>query len=197
MGAWIVLTGYVTRKQFATLMIAAVLVDFGVSALLAWWWWPTQMPRETGVSARLPTAEKVVGDVEIIDFKPKKPIRSYAPKAKVNLNLPATVQQDPDQHVLATGRLDAEERTYTLSAVADEKTGDSQVYARPEPLPLFTLSRHGALGVAYGVKPGAGQVSRLYGRQDLFRVKAFAAGVQANVDSDGDKFAGINFEWRW
>lgn len=181
----------------ATWKIVAALACFAVFALLAWKNWPEPMPSETSVSAPLPTADKVIRDVEIITIQPNKPLRAYAPKAKSNLNLPAPVQADPDKHVIATGKLAADERDYTLSAVLDTQTGASQVYARPEPLPWFALSRHGALGVAYGLKPGAGQVSRIYGRQDLFRSKAFVAGLQGNLDSDGDQFAGISLEWRW
>lgn len=186
-----------TAIRSAMWIVAAVLVCCLAIALLVWWLWPEPTPAEIGVSTQLPSADKIVADVEIIDLRPKKPLRAYAPKAKSDLNLPATVQADQAKHVIATGRLDAEERPYTLSAVLDEETGQSQVYARPEPLPWFAPSRHGALGVAYGIKPGVGQVGRLYGRQDLVRSKAFVAGLQGNVDTDGDAFAGLSIEWRW
>ncbi len=166
-----------------------------VAVILAagWTFWPREKP-VVGQSAPLPPA-KEVRTVEKIIERPKL-VYVYPEKIKAKLNLPESVVKDAAKKVLATGKLDAEERPYTLSAVLDTETGDSQVYARPDPLPWIGPGRRGAVGVAYGLKNGhaAGQ---MYAQHDLLQVKALHAGARGTVDTDGDWFAGGYVEFRF
>lgn len=112
------------------------------------------------------------------------------------MDLPAPVVQDAAKKVVATGKLDAEERPYTMTAVLDVETGDSQVYARPDPLPWIGRGRQGAVGVAYGLANGE-PTGKLYGYHDLLRVKALHAGARAEVDQRGEWWAGGYVEYRF
>lgn len=158
-----------------------------------WTFWPRAQP-VVGESVQLPPA-KEVRTIEKIIERPKI-VYVYPDKTKAALNLPPTVVQDKAKKVIATGKLDAEDRPYTLSAVLDTETGDSQVFSRPDPLPWIGPGRRGAVGIAYGLKDGT-PTGRLYARHDLLQVKALHAGAIGNLDDDRQYFFGGYVEWRF
>lgn len=170
--------------------LAAVIV-----AALALWTFVDKFNRpEPGVSAPLPPAKEARG-VDKVRTEVKV-VYVYPDKIKKALDLPAPVQADAAKQVLATGKLKAEARDYTLSAVLDTQTGQGEVYARPDPLPWIGPGQQGAIGLAYGIKNGT-PMGRAYARHDLLRVKALHAGALATLDQDGDWFAGGYVEWRF
>lgn len=165
------------------------------TALLAIWTFHDKFARpETGQAFQLPTA-KEVRTVEKVAIQPKV-VYVYPDKVKDNLGLPKEIQQDKNKHVTATGKLDAEDRPYTLTAVMDSETGQSEVYARPDPLPWLAPGKYGAVGVAYGMRNGE-PMGRLYAKQELVRVKALNAGLTGTLDQDGQWFAGAYVEFRF
>lgn len=176
--------------MYDRLILAAIAV---LLALIAWTFWPRSEPA-VGQSVVLPPAQEV-RTVEKIVERPKV-VYVYPQKAKQTLKLPQDVVADPAKKAIATGKLDADARPYTLSAVLDTETGESQVYARPDPLPWIGPGRRGAVGMAYGMKNG-NQVGMIYAEHDLLRVKALHAGARAQAFSDGDWFAGWYVEIRW
>lgn len=176
--------------MYDRLILAAAAV---LLALAAWTFWPRPVP-EVGQAVALPPA-KEVRTVEKIIERPKI-VYVYPQKTKQTLSLPPDVVADPAKKVITTGKLDAEEREYSLTAVLDTETGDSHVYARPEPLPWIGPGKRGAVGMAYGIKDG-NQVGMIYAEHDLLRVKALHAGARAQAFSDGDWFAGGYVELRW
>lgn len=171
-------------------ILAAIAV---LLALAAWTFWPRPVP-EVGQAVALPPA-KEVRTVEKIIERPKI-VYVYPQKTKQALNLPPDVVADPAKKVITTGKLDAEEREYSLTAVLDTETGDSHVYARPEPLPWIGPGKRGAVGMAYGMKNGE-PVGMLYAEHDLLRVKALHAGARGQVDTTGEWFAGGYVEYRF
>ena len=164
-----------------------------VLAAALWTFWPRDKP-DVGESVPLPPA-KEVRTVEKIIERPKI-VYVYPQKTKQALDLPQDVVADPAKKAIATGKLDAEERPYTLTAVLDTETGESQVYARADPLPWIGPGKRGSVGVAYGLKNGE-PAGMLYGQHDLLRVKALHAGARGQVDTQGDWFAGGYVELRW
>lgn len=164
-----------------------------LAALIAWTFWPRTEPA-VGQSVVLPPAEEV-RTVEKIVERPKV-VYVYPQKTKQALNLPPDVVADPAKKAIATGKLDAEEREYTLTAVLDTETGDSQVYARPEPLPWIGPGKRGAVGIAYGFANGE-PTGKLYAQHDLLQVKALHAGARAEIDQRGEWWAGATLEYRW
>jgi hypothetical protein len=158
-----------------------------------WTFWPRETA-EVGVATVLPPAVEV-RTVEKIVERPRI-VYVYPRAAKARLDLPPAVQADPAKAVTATGKLDAEDRPYTLSAVLDVATGESQVYARPDPLPWIGPGRRGGVGAAYGLG-GDGPTARLYGWHDLLRLKALHAGARGELDQAGEWFAGGYVEWRF
>jgi hypothetical protein len=176
--------------------LAGPLIPYAILAVVlaaGWTFWPRPAP-EVGQSVALPPANEV-RTVEKIIERPKI-VYVYPQKTKQALNLPQDVVADPAKKAIATGKLDAEEREYSLTAVLDTETGDSHVYARPEPLPWIGPGKRGAVGMAYGMKNG-NQVGMIYAEHDLLRVKALHAGARAQAFSDGDWFAGWYVEIRW
>lgn len=176
--------------MYDRLILAAAAV---LLALAAWTFWQRPVP-EVGQAVALPPA-KEVRTVEKIIERPKV-VYVYPQKTKQVLSLPPDVVADPAKKAIATGKLDAEEREYSLTAVLDTETGDSHVYARPEPLPWIGPGKRGAVGMAYGMKNG-NQVGMIYAEHDLLRVKALHAGARAQAFSDGDWFAGGYVELRF
>jgi hypothetical protein len=164
-----------------------VLAFFGASALIIWMLWPTpQQP--VGVSTPLPPAPAAKD-------KPTETIQVKTVVVYRDRPVPLPTAK-PTERVTATGRLDAEERPYTLSATLDVETGQSRIWSQPEPQPWLAVTRHGEAGVSYGYKSGE-PVFRLSARQDLLQVKAMRLGLSSTLDSDGDWFAGAELKYRW
>lgn len=170
-----------------SLALAGIII-----ALLAaaWTFWPRDKP-DVGVSAPLPPA-KEVRTIEKIIERPKI-VYVYPEKTKAALDLPAPVVQDPAKKVIATGKLDAEERPYTMTAVLDVETGDSQVYARPDPLPWIGPGKRGAVRLTQWHNG----VTQIEASHDLLRVKSLHAGIAGRADTSGETLVGGYVEWRW
>jgi hypothetical protein len=169
-------------------MIGLALVCSVAAALIVWWVWPSNPPASVAPSTPLPPAPQAKD-------QPQETIKVKTVIVYRDRPVPLPSAK-PTERVTATGRLEAEARPYTLSATLDTETGQSRVWAQPEPLPWVGLSHLGAAGVHVGVKDGA-QVARLSIRQDVIRSKQVFGGVAASIDSDGQWFAGIGGEYRW
>lgn len=166
-----------------------LLIGIGlVGAAIIFTFWPREKP-EVGVSAPLPPA-KEVRTVEKVRTEVKV-VYVYPEKVKAKLDLPPAVVDDKAKQVIATGKLAADARDYTLSAVLDTDTGNSEVYARPDPLPWIGPGKRGAVGVAYGT------TAKAYISHDLLQVKALHAGARAEIDQRGEWWAGGYVEYRW
>jgi len=181
--------GWIAQNRVSLILFALLLAG----AATAWSLWPREKPA-VGVSAPLKVAKEAKGEIKV-KWRTKY-VYVYPDRVKKKLNLPAPVVDDPDKKVIATGKLDAEDRPYTLSAVLDSQTGESQVYARPDPLPWLGPGKHGAVGVAYGPS-NEGLTMKLYGYRDLLQIKALHAGARAELDDHGQRFIGGYLEWRF
>ncbi len=170
-----------------------VILAAVIAALVAWTFLPRPVP-EVGKSVALPPA-KEVRTVEKIIERPRI-VYVYPQKTKQALDLPQDVVADPAKKVITTGKLDAEERPYSLTAVLDTETGDSQVYAKPLPLPLIGPGKHGGVVIGYGLT-NDGPAVKLYGYQELLRIKKLNAGVRAEADQRGEYWAGFYAEARF
>lgn len=136
-----------------------------------------------------------------------------APKKKVTVKAPVTVYQDggtrlklpkeaqtPDTEVIAATQVRGSERPQTVTTTINTQTGESQTFVRQDPYPWFAVEPRGEARLSIGYKLRDSmpqQVIRLGINQDLFRVKAFTAGISGTVDSDGDAFLGIGVAYRW
>jgi hypothetical protein len=102
------------------------------------------------------------------------------------------------EHVVASSKLPGDSHPHTVSALYSEETGVTRLLDRQDPLPWLAFNRHGAMGVAYGVKDEAsGFVTRLYGRLDLMQIKMLHAGLLGDVDNAGGWYGGAFAEMRW
>lgn len=170
--------------------LGLILVVFAASV---WTFWPKDKPA-VGVSVPLPPA-KEVRTIERIIERPKL-VYVYPDKVKEKLDLPKPVSDDRNKKVIATGKLKAEERDYTLSSVLDTQTGYAEIYARPDPLPWLSYGKRGAVGVAYGIRDGE-PAGKVYGYHDLLQIKALHAGARGEIDQRGEWWAGGYVELRW
>lgn len=168
-------------------LVAALLIFAGATV---WTFWPRPVP-EVGKSTPLPPAREVRTVEKIVERV--KYVKVYPSETKAKLNLPDAVIKNQAQKVIATGKLNADEREYSLSAVLDTETGDSQVYAKPLPLPWVGPGRRGAVGIAYGLT-NDGPAVKMYSYQELLRIKKLNAGVRAEADQHGEYWAGFYVE---
>lgn len=146
------------------------------------------------VSVQLPQAKETVKETQkVVEVRY---VKVFDDSTKVDLGLPKDVQDNPDKKVLVTGKLNAEERPYTLTATIDTKTGEGAVFARADPLPWIGPGTQGKIGLAYGSKNGQ-QVGRFYAAHDLVQVKSLHAGLIGTIDTDSEYFAGGYVEWRF
>lgn len=176
------------------LWLPFVLVAAVIGAI---WLLMPQYRAETGVSAPLPPAKEVRTVEKVIEVP--KLVYVYPPKAKAKLDLPADVAKDPAKKVTATGKLDANDRPHTLTTVFDMETGESEIYARPDPLPWLAKNTTSELGVFIGYR-GIEQAIRIEGRQEFLRIKALHIGAIGSADitpGEIDGFVGFGAWGRW
>lgn len=137
-----------------------------------------------------------------VDTVPKQTIKPpevqvYAPRAKQKLELPDEILNDPNLYVLQSTRLPSDTHPATVTTLIDQNTGQVQTFVRREPLPWFATEQTGEVRIDVGVKSAAGTVGRLSMREDLLQVKAWHAGINANLDTDGEVFAGVGVAYKW
>lgn len=123
-------------------------------------------------------------------------VRVYAPAAKARLKLPAATQADAAVHVVTASRVPADERPHTVITLLDERTGEAETISRTDPLPWLAPDTRGEFGVSYGIRNGV-TVGRLSLRQDVLQIKSVHLGATANLDTDGQWFAGVGAWYRW
>ena len=168
----------------------AVIVIVSAVLLLASALWPRK-PQPVGQAVPLPPAVEV-RTVERVVIQPKI-IYVYPDKVKDDLNLPGPVVADTAKKVTATGKLAAEDRPYTMSAVLDTETGLSEIHARPDPLPWLAPGKRTEAAAFLGYKDGDPAL-RIEARHELLRVKALRLGAVASADATAtelDGFVGV------
>ena len=174
----------------ARMAAVSALAACGASALIAWIVWPEPTPAPATAQPLPPATNEKPAPVEV------KVVLAYPKDSRPGQSLPADVRADPAQQIVATGRLEAERRPYTLTAVIDTDHGGGQVYATPEARPWLGFPQTGGASLAYGYKVGT-PVIRLAAHHDFVRLGALHAGVSATLDTDGDWFAGLGAGYTW
>ncbi len=158
--------------------------------------------RPVGSDSVLAEVSPVVKRAPVVPVKIKAPVKTYQGKTKANLKLPASIQADDNQQVIAASRVPADLRPQTVSTVVNTETGQVQTFTKTEPYPWFAVETRGEIRVAYGYKysaatHAAAPVVRLQAGYDVVRIKALTAGVLATLDNDGDAFVGVGVAYRW
>ena len=175
-------------KNLAIGFVVGLLVAAGVCA------WNAYKPKLPSVLA--PPAKELAKEETTV--KECQKVAVFRDKVKKKLDLPATVQKDPDKHVVAASPVPPSDHPHTMTAVYDSGTGGVDMFLRQDPLPWLAFNRKGALGMAYGARSEAsGFVTRVYGRLDLVQIKMLHAGLLGDVDNAGGWYGGGFAELRW
>ncbi|MFZ2986476.1 hypothetical protein [Ideonella sp.] len=140
-----------------------------------------------------PEVAKVEFEPLIVDL----PLQVYKPAAKQKLKLPAHVQADAKQHVVASTRTAPDERPHTVTTVLDSGTGEFTTYDRAEPLPWIEASTRRHFGAYIGAMNGE-QAIAITARQEALRIKgvkveAIAIGTASQSERVG--FLGVGVSW--
>lgn len=176
-----------TRTQ---LEILAALIAAGVI-----WYFATPKPAPVNEwTPAKPTPQLAAVPTE--EIKPPE-VKVYAPPAKKKLDLPPSLQDDPNLYVLSTARLPSDTRRQDVTTLINKETGETETFVRREPSPWLAAEQNGELRLDYGYKNGMFRAGRLSLREDLVQIKALHLGVHATLDTDGQFFAGAGVGWRW
>ena len=154
-------------------------------------------PAPTGVhEIATPAPELAKVATEFVGFAP---IKVFAAESKKRLNLPKSTQEDIHAHVIASNKLENDERQHTVTTVINDQTGEPTTYDRVDPLPWLAVKTTSQVGLYYGVKDGQ-QTIRIQGEQELLQIKAAHVGLIASADLQAgkvDTFAGVGVWVRW
>lgn len=132
---------------------------------------------------------------------PCAPVQAYAAPAKKKLALPAAVQDNPNQHVTASVKLQADLYPHRITSVLDIETGKTTTYDQRLALPWLALDTSGEAGISYGQR-GGDRVVRLEARQSVADIKAVRIGAVASFDQPisggrSDAYIGVGAWYRW
>lgn len=130
------------------------------------------------------------------------PVKVYAKPAAKKLNLPKDVQTSTTERVLAATQVQPSDRRQTVTTTLDTATGESRQFVQADPFPWVALEHRGEVRLSGGYKFSQNYVTpkpvaRLSVSYEAVRIKALTVGVVAQVDSDGDAFAGVGLAYRW
>lgn len=158
--------------------------------------------RPVGSESVIAAVAPAVKNEPVVSTPIKAPVKTYRGKTKARLELPASVQADDHQQVIAASQVKADLRPQTVSTVVNTKTGTVETFVKTDPYPWLAVETRGEARVAYGYKfqPRVGSVqpvARLQVGYDVVRIKALTAGVLATLDTDGTGFVGVGVSYRW
>lgn len=175
-----------------TLYLALAVAAIAILASLWWYFTSSPAPVDTWIEAKEAKQVKSVPKIEIA--LPK--VKVYAPAAKQKLDLPTRIKADKAEHVITATRIEKDLRPQTITTLVNEQTGEVQTIVRREPLPWLAAEQTGELRFDVGYKDMR-RIVRLSLREDLLQVKAFHAGLNFTLDSDGKYFYGAGIGWKW
>lgn len=124
-------------------------------------------------------------------------VRVYKPAVKAKLKLPAHVQADAQQHVVASTRTPNDDRPHTVTTTLNTATGEFTSYDRAEPLPWLTVSTRQHFGAYVGALNGE-QAIAVTARQEVLRVKGLKVeGIAFGAMSQTERmaFVGVGASW--
>lgn len=166
--------------------------------------WVSGLVRPTAQTAVAVAVEQApaIASAEPQWIVPPRPVKTFKPEVKKALALPAAVQADDAKHVLQAARVSADDSPREVTAVLDERTGETELLVRELPRPWLDATPRGEAGVFAGIRNGHEPVARLTARQQLLQVKAVRIGVVGSVDvpmsgGDIDSYVGVGAWTTW
>lgn len=129
-------------------------------------------------------------------------VRVYEGSAKIKLNLPEAIAQDPAEQVFASTKVKADDHPQTITTTINTDTGEATSLVRRDPLPWLAWDDHGEAGVYGGIKNGTA-TARLEVKQGIFQVKAVHVGMVGTLDQplqgglSTDYYLGVGAWYRW
>jgi len=185
-------------------LVAAIA---GVGYIL---WDKLSAPRPVGTESVIAIEAPAVRKAPRVKVAIKKPVETIQGAAKANLKLPAAVQADPNQQVVAASQIKSDLHSQTVSTVINTETGKTETFVKQDPYPWFAVETRGEIKLAHGYKwraIGSGgfgynnldtaRVTRLQIDYDVVRVKALTLGVTGTLDTDRDAFVGVGLSYKW
>lgn len=170
--------------------LALIILAIAVIAI----WSAVNYFQSKPVPAAVPLPEAITGQKN--PYTPPAPIRVHQDRDKKAVGLPPVIAEDDHKKLLATARLKAPGRPYTISAVLDAATGDTTIYSQPEPLPRFALASGTSAAILYGLANDSRQMVRATLSHDLVQVRAMHAGLHVHLDQTGNYFAGGGLKYQ-
>lgn len=183
-------------KALPTRTKALILLGtlIAASALYGWYHETPQLPqKQFAPVAALPQVKNVPKE----EIKPAKVVVYQKAALAKKVALPPEVLNDGAKHVTATADLPPSKGGTEVISVIDEKTGESTIFAKAKPLPLFGFANEKKLGLAYGASTLRGPEARLYGEYTFARVGNVYMSVRGEVNNRAEATGLVTAEYRF
>lgn len=165
--------------------------------------WVSGLVRPTAQTAVAVAVEQApaIASAEPQWIVPPRPVKTFKPEVKKALALPAAVQADDAKHVLQAARVSADDSPREVTAVLDERTGETELLVRELPRPWLDLTPRGEAGAYVGLLHGQPTL-RVQAWQQLAQIKALRLGAIAAVDvpleyGSASAFIGVGARVTW
>jgi hypothetical protein len=198
--AWPKKLGQIILVVFGTILVAVLLVTYGVVFYGAFK--HKQPPAPVGLNVVATPAPEVKKQPQIDKPIKAKTVKVYPAAVKNTIKLPEIIQDNPALDVIASNQVPADDHPQTITTLINTDTGESQTFVKRDPLPWLALDPHGEAGLYMGIKNGE-PTARLEVKQGAFQVKTLHFGVIGSVDQPisgvqgTDYFIGTGAWMRW
>jgi hypothetical protein len=166
--------------------ILSFLMLVAASSAVYFWYHGQKVPLTTTTYTEAPKI-KVVTKIKTIKVPGPTQIVTIEKQVIVDkLKLPDWIKNDADQQTIATAAIPAYKGTTNTVAVINTKTGESQIVAKQEPLPLFGFVNDREIGLRSGIDIKGASESAVYGKWDFARIGPVYIGVYGDANTKGD-----------
>lgn len=164
------------EKKALCVFIPLILV-----AMLSAWYDNSDAPTKKQFTPAAPIAGTAVTKESV---KIQSGVVKVIPKAQVKKSvkpLPPEIDND-DIEVTGTGEVPPSISGTKVISTIDKITGDTKIYTKANPIPLFAFESMKRIGVGYGYST-EGTVAKVFGEYGFARIGNFHLGVQAEIEA--------------
>lgn len=170
-----------------------------ISMIAAWY----DSPNTPNSNKKYTQAEAIKGtDTPKVDVKVQSGTVKVIPKAIIKKSIkPLPPEIDSDNiEVTDTAEVPPSEAGTKIITTIDTITGDTKIYQKANPIPLFAWESKRRVGVGYGVST-SGPIVKVAAEYGFLRVGNFHLGVQAEIEAGAVRtpevkaFGLANYSW--
>jgi hypothetical protein len=183
-------------KQAKTILLIIVTIVALIAAGYAWY--KEEHPSTISKTQYVNIPQiKTVTKIKTVMI-PMKQVQAVDKEAvSSSLKLSDDIAKNPDKQITTTGVVPAYEGKTNVISVIDTKTGQSEIIAKEQPLPLFGFENKKEIGIRAGYSIKNNQEGDIYARWDFLRIGNVHIGVYGDANTAGDGRAMISVGYKW